>query len=265
MDQFIAWLNNSLVQSAIISPLVGTIFGVMFAGLNNPPSPAAPVTVKQTVIIFKQTIVVNQNGGNAQSRDDAAAYLIAMIVFVAGITWGYSRYSAEVLGYWLNGLFSATAFVLSAAIASAIRGQYSSREWGWYILTPIIGVGFSFYLVYLANAGVILDAREAAQSHGFIEFYFKVLDDKNRRWLILQIAGVFFGMLVTLIAAFRSVHYLALMNQRTAGKLSSFWYFLARITLFAGRTKGVVFLFVMAVMAYLALSGNAYELLPSGK
>jgi hypothetical protein len=38
-------------------------------------------------------------------------------------------------------------------LASAIRGQYNSAEWGWYIFTPLVAVGASIYLTELAQAG----------------------------------------------------------------------------------------------------------------
>lgn len=258
---FTAWFNDPLVQSLLISPFVGAVFGALFAGLNSPPSPAAPVTVHQTVVIFKQTIVVNQNGRKSSSQDDGAAYLIAMGLLIAGITWGYSRYSTEILGYWLSGLFSATAFILSAGIASAIRGHYSNAEWAWYIFAPIVAVGFSFYLVHLAQLAIIPGAREAAQNQGFVDFYMKTLREEHRTWLLLQIGGVLFGVLATLAATLRSVHYLALMNQRATGNFTSIWHSLARMTWFSAHTGGIVLLLFAAAVSYLALSGSAYEFL----
>jgi len=215
--------------------------------------------VQQTVVIFRQTIIVNQANGNSASREDGWTYLIALAALIAGITWGYSRYSTEILGYWLNGLFSSAAFIVSACIASAIRGQYSSSEWAWYIFAPVLFVVFSFYLIYLAQIGIIPNAREVAQLNGFIDYYFKVLQDEHRTWLLLQIGGVFLGILATLTAASRSVHYLALMNQRTTGSLASFWHSLARITLFSGRRGGIIFLLVLTAASYLMLSGSVYE------
>lgn len=259
LQTLLAWFNDPLVQSVIISPLVGAILGVLFAGLNSPPPSVAPATVQQTIVIFKQTIVVKQTGGKSTSSDDGLAYLLAFIAVVVGITWGYSRYANEILNYWLSGLFSCTAFILSAGIASAIRGQYNSSEWAWYIFTPMVAVGFSFYLVHLAQVAIIPGAREAAQTHGFFDFYFNVLKDEHRMWLMCQIAGVFLGVLATIAATFRSVHYLALMNQRTNSGLSSVWHFLARLTLFSARTEGVFLLLFVAGFSYFTLTGDVYE------
>jgi hypothetical protein len=254
-----AWFNDPLVQSVVISPLVGAILGVLFAGLNSAPTSNASATVQQTTIIFKQTIVVNQNGQRSSSSDDGWVYLFAIVAVVAGITWGYSRYAEEILGYWLSGLFSCTAFILAAGMASALRGQYSSSEWAWYIFAPIIAVGFTFYLLQLAQLGIVHGAREAAQRHGFFDFYFKVLKEEHRTWLLLQIVGVFLGVVAAIAATLRSVHYLALMNQRANGGVSSVWHFLARITYFSARTGGIFLLLFAAGISYIMLSGDVYE------
>jgi hypothetical protein len=252
------WFNDPLVQSVFISPLIGAILGVLFAGLSSPPPLRAPVSVQQTVVIFKQSIVVKNAPG---SSDEAWGYLIALLIGVVGITWGYSRYAHEILAYWAGGLFSCSAFILSAGLASAIRRQYNSPEWVWYIFAPVIAVGFSFYLLHLARQGILQGAREAARTHSFIDFYFHVLKEEHRIWLFLQIVGVLLGIVATLTATLRSVHYLALMNQRANGGLSAVWHFLARATSFSARTGGVVVLVFAAGISYLVLSGNAYELL----
>ena len=260
MDAFVTWVNNPLVQSAVISPLVGAILGLLFGGFNNSPPPAAPVTVQQTVITFRQTVVVNQGRGTSSSSDDVWAYLGALFLVVAVVIWGYSRYASDILHYWLSGVFSCTAFILAAGLASAIRGQYNSAEWGWYIFTPLVAVGASIYLTELAQAGIIAGAREAAFRYGIIDYYFDVLDDEHRIWILSQLFGVVMGIGATLAAALRSLHYLALMNQRASGTLSSLWFALARYTRFSARISGVVLLIMLLGAAYFMLSGQAYEL-----
>ncbi len=257
---FVTWVNNPLVQSAVISPLVGAILGLLFGGFNNTPSPAAPVTVQQTVITFRQTVVVNQGRGTSSSSDDVWAYLGALFLVVAVVIWGYSRYASDILHYWLSGVFSCTAFILAAGLASAIRGQYNSAEWGWYIFTPLVAVGASIYLTELAQAGIIAGAREAAFRYGIIDYYFDVLEDEHRIWILSQLFGVVMGIGATLAAALRSLHYLALMNQRASGTLSSLWFALARYTRFSARISGVVLLIMLLGAAYFMLSGQAYEL-----
>jgi len=259
LEAFIAWINNPLVQSAIISPLVGAILGLLFGGFTPPPSPAAPATVQQTVIIFRQTVMVNQRGGSSSS-DDVLGYVAALFIIMAVVIWGYSRYASDILHYWLSGLFSCTAFILAAGLASAILGQYNSAEWGWYIFTPLIAVGISIYLSELAQAGIIAGAREAAFRYGIFDYYFDVLKDEHRIWILSQLLGVMMGIGSTFTAALRSLHYLALMNQRASGALSPFWFALAQYTRFSARASGVVLLIILLCAAYFMLSGQAYEL-----
>lgn len=260
MEAFISWFNDPLVQSVVISPLVGAVLGVLFAGLNAVPSSAAPSTVQQTIVTFNQTIVVKNGGRNPHSSEDGLTYLFMAVLVIGAIVWCYSMYSSEILGYWKSGLFSCAAFILSAGIASGFRGQYSSSEWVWYIFAPIGAIAFSFYLIQLAQMGVIAGAREAASQHTPISFYFKVLQDKQRTWLMFQVLGVVLGVLATLTATLRSVHYLALMNQRTNSGMSSLWRFLARGTIFSSSLGGMTILIGMVGVSYLALSGVAYQL-----
>ncbi|POD93048.1 hypothetical protein BV924_18095 [Pectobacterium odoriferum] len=260
MDAFMAWVNNPLVQSAVISPLIGAILGVLFAGLNKSPPPTAPATVQQTVIVFKQTIVVKQSRGSASSSNDGMALLGAAFIVTALVIWGYSRYAHDILYYWTSGAFSCTAFILAAGLASAIRGQYSSAEWVWYIFTPLIAMGASFYLIQLAQEGIITGAREATFRYGIIDYYWRVLNDEQRIWILCQLFGVALGIGATFAATLRSLHYLALMNQRTTGALSSLWFALARFTRFSAQASGVVLLIVLLGAAYFMLAGQVHEL-----
>ncbi|MFZ6722336.1 hypothetical protein [Undibacterium sp. Ji49W] len=259
MQALITWFNDPLVQSVVISPFVGAVLGILFAGLNNVPPSNAPVTVQQTIIVFKQTIVVHQNGQSSSSSNDVWAYFFGFALIVVGVTWGYSRYFDEILGYWLSGLFSCTTFILSAGIASAIRHQYSNPEWVWYIFVPVIAVGFGFYLLHLAQLGIIPNAREVAQKHSFLDFYLNALKNEHRMWLLFQIIGVFLGIVAGMAATLRSVYYLALMNQRANGALHAIWHFLARITYFSSRKEGIFLILLASGISYILLSGVAYK------
>jgi len=259
MQELWAWFNNSLVQSDIVSPLIGAILGALFAGLNSTPAQGAPVSVNQTVIVFKETVIVNQWRQNSNSSDDAIAYLFTVFVLAAAVMWGYSRYSEEILRYWLNGLFSCTAFIFSAGLASSFHGHYSSSEWKWYIFAPIVVVIFSFYLIHLAKSGTIPGAREAAQSTNFFNFYIRVLKDNHRMWLLFQIAGLLLGVVSAFTATIRSLYYLLIMNQRSGSGMATLWSSMARLTMFSSGRTGTLIITVSIIISYFTLSGTAYE------
>jgi len=258
LDAFLAWINNSLVQSAIISPLVSVILGLLLGGFNNTPSHSAPGTVQQTVVIFRQTIIV-QSRGTSSSSGDGWAYLAAACIVTVVVIWGYSRYANDILHYWFNGTLSCAVFIFVAGLTSVIRSD-NRMEWSRYIFMPLLAVGASFYLIKLSQEGIIAGAREATYRHGVISYYFKVLEHNQQIWILCQILGVLMGMGTTLAAALRSLHYLALMHQRASGVLSSLWFALAWYTRFTAQGRGVWLLIALFGLAYAMLSGHVYEI-----
>lgn len=258
LQSLTSWLQEPLVQSLILSPLIGALLGVLFSGANNAPSSATPVTVQQNVIIFQQSITVNH--GKPDSTNDVPAFLGLCFIIIASVTWFYSRYSDDVLRYWVGSLFTCISFILSAGVVSFLRGQYTSHDWFWHIFTPLVGTAFSFYLITLAKNSIIPNLNEVAEQHKFIEFYLNVLKNEHRMWLLTQIIGVFFGIALTIISTFRSLHYLALMNQRVTSNFRYIWHFLARISLFSAHKGGIVMMILTSGFSYFLLSGRAYDL-----
>lgn len=267
MEAFASWYNDPLVQSAVMSPLVGAMLGVLLAGFNAAPSPAAPATVKQTVIFFERSLAVDRLGERSGSPGDGRGWvcLAALAAVLAFITWGYSAYSSEIIACWQEGLFACTAFILCAGAVSAIRGQYSSAGWIWHIFAPILIVGCSFHLAELARTATVAGASEPPGARGFPEFYVEILEDEQRTWLLFQVAGILLGVYAALTATLRSLHYLALMNQRMGGGLSVLWRLLARITLPCARAGHIVLLLLAVGLSYFALSGSACEWWQNGR
>ncbi|HAT1685321.1 TPA: hypothetical protein I8Y21_006174 [Klebsiella oxytoca] len=256
---FTEWINSPLIQSVIISPLVGAVLGCLFSAFTSPVSASAPVTVEQTKIIFVQKIIIQQRGGYKR-EDNPLAYVFGLVFMVAGILWGYSRYVNDILYYWATGLLSSGTFILSAGIVSAIRGQFHSPEWGWYIFTPLIAVAVAFWLIQFAVAGIIPGMREVALRHNVLDFYFNVLKDTHRGWLMMQVSGVLLGIIATLIAVLRSVYYFALMSQRAGGALFIFWRLCAWHTRYVAGTGGLLLLVFCLGASYIMLDGYAYLL-----
>ena len=262
MDSIVAWLNDPTVQGLVLSPLIGAVLGVLFAGISNPPPQGAPPSVHQTVVIFKTTVIVNSGRVQSRNSGDAAGLFFAAFLLIAGITWGYSRYADQVLSYWTSGLYSCVAFIFSAGLASALRGQYSRLEWVWYIFAPVVAIGICYYLVGLAHVGIIAGSKQVALSRSFVDFYMHSLHPEQRNWILFQILGVLLGVVATVTATLRSVYYLALMNQRSSGGASGLWRFIARHTEFSSQGFGLVLLMLVLATSYALLSGYIYSWCP---
>lgn len=257
---FTEWVNNSLIQGAVISPLIGAVLGILFSSFTAPVPASSPVTVEQTKIVFVQKIII-QRRGRYRGKDNPLGYIFVLLFVVAWIIWGYSRYVDYILYYWATSLLSCGAFILCAGVVSIIRGQFHSPEWGWYIFTPLIAVGVAFWLIQIAVAGIIPGIREFALQHDFLNFYFNVLKNMHRYWLITQVFGVLLGIIATLIAVLRSVYYFALMSQRGEGALLFFWQFCAWHTRYVAGTSGILLLFFCLIGSYVMLDGYAYRFL----
>ena len=81
LEVFRNWIDSPLVQSLLLSPLMGVIFGALFSGLNNSPSRNDPMTVKETVRIYKKRIIYREKERNANTSNPVSiAIAFALIV-----------------------------------------------------------------------------------------------------------------------------------------------------------------------------------------
>lgn len=256
MNSVIDWLTNPLIQSMVISPLIGAIIGLLLSGGGN--SITGDVSIHQSTINFINEIRVekaNQNNGSV----DGISLLILCAFIIATVLWGYSRYAVTIIDIWINVTFFSLSFILSAGIATYIRNQFLNNEWIIHIFAPFLFGVFSLYLTMLAKKGIILGAAEATYKVNIVDYYFKVLNEEQKIWLIFQIFGVLSGAISSIGVSLVSLFYLSLLNQAIPGRFQTIWFRLARYTSFFSQFKGAIFLLVMILLSYLFLSGEAYK------
>lgn len=253
------WFNHPLVQSVLISPLVGAIFGVILAGLNSPSSTTSAISVQQTIVIQNRTTIVQHGHRNSSTGDDGFAFIIGAIFIIVVVVGGYSAYSNEILQIVLEIVLGCLSFVLSSALVSVLMKHYQSDEWLVQILCPLFSLLFCLRLVYLAHYGLIPGAREYAQANGFLPFYFRILTLEQRHWITFQVVGVILLSLLALVSSCGSLHYLALMNARGSNRLTAIWTFVIQVTNFASGWRGTVLCVMLAALSFITLSGIAYS------
>jgi hypothetical protein len=259
------WFNNGLVQSDIISPLIGAVLGVLFAGFSSAPQGQSNALSVQTTTNIYTTVYIDRGSKSSGSTDDGWSYLVAFGIVVVVTTWGYSYYSTAILDLWSELLFTCFSFVFATAVISSLKGQFSSLDWVGYVGAPLAALLLCLYFISLAQQGVIAGASEAAHAYfqaygitGIWDFY-KALSKSQIDWTILQLAGVLAGVLCTLAATLRALHYLALMNQRGDSFLDSFWRWVVRITLPISKRRSMVGLIVIAIVSWLSLKGFLFQ------
>lgn len=265
MDTLSDWFNNTLVQSDIISPLIGAVLGVVFAGFSSAPQGQGRAPSVHTTTIIYKTIYIHHGNKTSGGPDDIWPYLIACGMVLVLTIWGYSCYSAVILGLWSKLLFTCLSFALAIAVISLLKGQFSSWDWAGYVGIPLAALALCLYFISLAQQYLIPGASEAARSYGIRHAwdYYNVLSHDQANWIVFQLVGVMAGVLCTLASAIRAIHYLALMNQRAENFLDPFWRLLVRMTLPASKTSSMIGLLILMAFSWFSLSGYLFHFVKS--
>lgn len=246
--------SNSIMQSMVIGPIMGVIFAALFAGLNQSPASQAPITVIQTREIYV-TRVVNHRG-QRRNAEEGGVILVAAGIGLLFVLWKYAIYVNEIHRYIGIALLTALCFSITAIILSYLRGQFTSEEWWFYLISPLVLLGGCVYLLDLAHSAFDLEITKIALHNNFLVFYTKSLTEFGRNFMFAHVAGVIILCLVILFSFMALLHYLSLMNQRSDGSMSGLWFFIARATLFFSGKSWLVAATILIVLAYIGIEPN---------
>lgn len=253
MDIIAEAFNNAIMQSMVIGPIMGIVFGVIFSGLTEKPAINAPVTVVQTKNVFVTKISQQRSGRRSSSKDDEG--LVFAIVFAVGfVVWKYAAYVGVIHYYMSLFLLSAIAFSFASVFSSAVRGVITSRDWIAFLISPIVLLSACLYLFNLAHSTFSPEITDLANKNNVFEFYFNALSDYGVKFVVMHVLGVTILMFVVILVVMSQLHYLSLMNQRSYGFMQSFWLAIARVTnLFS--SKWWLFLSsLLLLVSYLAIN-----------
>lgn len=246
MQTILDLIENATMQAWIWGPLMGVVFGALFAGVTNSPTVNAPVTVTQTTNTYITKVVVNQH--RSSSGDDGGGAMA--VLFAAGfglvfLVWKYAIHIDVVHDCLWTLLSTLLSFSLTTALVSLVKGQFTSSSWGVYIAAPVVILAVCGRLLSLAKASFDPELTQLASQHTFLDFYVHSLSTYGQSLMIFQVLGVALIFLVMVFTGVALLHYLALMNQRSYGPLQGFWMFLTGATMFF---SGKLWFFVMAIV-----------------
>ncbi|VVO11352.1 hypothetical protein [Pseudomonas fluorescens] len=251
MQIFMELVTNANLQAWVWGPLMGVLCGVLFAGITNPPTVNAPITVIQTKRTYITNVTTTGGSAGSTSGEGAGAIFFALAVGVMFLVWKYAIYIELVHYYLWMFLSTLLAFSMTTALVSLLKGQFTSASWAVFIVAPITILSGCGAVIALAKSSFDPELTQLASQHTFFDFYMHSLSAYGRSLMMSQVLGVAVTLLVMVFTGLALVHYLALMNQRSYGPLHGFWMFLTGATLFfSGRS----WLFVLAfglVLAYL--------------
>ncbi|WP_135007562.1 hypothetical protein [Pseudomonas syringae] len=244
MQTMLDLIENATMQAWIWGPLMGVVFGALFAGVTNSPTVNAPVTVTQTKNTYITKVVVNhQRPGSGGDGGGAMVVLIAAGFGMVFLVWKYAIH-IDLVHYCLWALLSTLlSFSLTTAFVSLVKGQFTSSSWCVYIAAPVVILAVCGRLLLLAKASFDPELTQLASQNTFWNFYAHSLSTYGQSLVMYQVLGVTLIFLVMVFTGVALLHYLALMNQRSYGPLQGFWMFLTGATMFF---SGKLWFFVMA-------------------
>jgi hypothetical protein len=248
MEVVSEFINNPLMQSLLLGPLIGVFFAALFSGLNRSPEPQAPATVVQTRTIYV-TKVVERRQAPKQS-DDGMGLLIAGGVALIFVIWKYAIYFDTIQYYLASLILTVLSFSATTILISLVKGQYTSSEWWLYTAGPLISLCVSIYLLNLAKISFDPSIQQGALNNNFWTFYTDWLSEYGRNFMFAHVGGVVILALAVLLTAFSLIHYLSLMNQRSSGMMHGLWFFLTKSTSFFAGKFWVIFIAFLLVAAY---------------
>lgn len=237
--------SNSILQSFLFSPLMGVIFGVLFAGLSSKPACSAPQTVVETRKVYiERTRVYRKN-----RSDGGEVYGFVFLLFV--IAWKYMQFAPTVLYYIEVALISMMAFGIACFVVSVIKGHYVDIEWILCVAIPTVILASCLIILANAKRAITPNLIELANKSNLVDFFLG-LNQYGRVFSLLHVVGLSLLVLIACIGTLGLLHHLALMNQRSEGPLTNVWSFITRTTMrFSGNRAyfgSIVFLGVSGFM-----------------
>jgi len=248
MDVVSEFINNPLMQSLLLGPLMGVVFAALFSGLNKSPEPQAPATVVQTRTIYVTKVVERRQTPN--QSDDGMGLLIAGGVALLFVIWKYAIHFDTIQFYLASSILTVLSFSATTILISLVKGQYTSSEWWLYTAGPLISLGISIYLLNLAKINFDPSIQQGALDNTFWTFYTDWLSEYGRNFMFAHVGGVVILALAVLLTALSLIHYLSLMNQRSSGMMHGLWFFLTKSTSFFSGKFWVVLIAFLLVAAY---------------
>jgi hypothetical protein len=250
---FIDWINNSLTQSLILSPVMGVLFGALFSGLTKSPELNSPRTIIKTREVYRERVIYRNSRSRSSSKDDRG--IIGLAAFGLMMTvWQYAIWAVEIQHYIEYSILSVLSFSITTALISIYKGHFTSQEWWFYVIFPMVFLFFAMYLLSEASNRFDPSLTTLAKDTNWIQFYLHSLTGYGRSFMISHVIGIVTLAGLILTTTIILIHYLSLMNQRTSSSVQVFWTFLVGVTgIFSGR-KGIVISSVLAIISFLLIN-----------
>jgi hypothetical protein len=252
---FSNWFKDPLIQSLLLSPLMGVVFAAIFSGFDRSPEKNAPITVKETVREYRERIIYIEKEPKKTVNDDPLTIAIGISMCLLFLAWKYVFYSETILSYLLILVFTTISFSITTILISIFKGHFNSESWWFYTIFPLSLLIFCVYLLSLAWTAIDPKVIELAQKTTVVDFYTQKLTEYGLYLVVTQLLGVTILFALVLLSTLIELHYLALMNQRGQGIFNRLWVLIVQLTWrFSGRGT-LVGSILFSITSFLLLGG----------
>jgi hypothetical protein len=248
------WINNPLIQSLLLSPLMGVFFAAVFSGFDRSLGKNAPITVKETVREYRKIIYIEKEPKKA-IKNDPLTIVIGIMMCIVFLTWKYVANSEAILSYLLIFVFTMISFSITTILISLVKGHFNSKDWWFYTVFPLLLLIFCVYLLSLAWTSIDPKIIEIARKNTAIDFYIQKLTSHGQLLVITQLIGVTLLFIIAIVSSLIELYYLALMNQRGQGFFRRLWILILQLTSkFSGRDT-LIGSTLLSIGSFLLLKG----------
>lgn len=266
LETFEIWIRDSVNQSILISPLMGVVFGTLFTFVTRGKRQEGADSVKETVIIIKERIIVREKSGNNSkpaSNDDPWGLLFVFVGAVVLATYLYAVFADKIIYYSSLMAFNFIAFGFTSIVLSALQSKITGSDWFLYTILPVSVLMGSLILLHYAQLGILPGLKERAEIEGAVNLYFNVLEEDHKNWILSQLIGLVSAVLYLLLSCVLVLHNTSALQVRHGGFMQSFWANIFSITHRFSGWVTILFIVAIGVISYLALNGTGYEFLMS--
>ncbi|MGU5762038.1 hypothetical protein [Aeromonas hydrophila] len=251
MDVIISAFNDPIFQSMVIGPIMGIVFGAIFSGLTEKPQSTTPVTVVQTKNIY----VTHVKSSSTNTQSDEGLGMLFLLGF-GFIVWKYAIYVNQIHYYMSFALLFAITFSMTSILMAFLKGQITSRDWIFHLISPSVLLCGCLYLFNLAHSSFDPEISKLASEYSLWSFYFKALSDYGRYFVLMHVLGVGILFVVVLFIFLSQLHIISLMNQRSYGIMQPLWLKLTGLTYSFSGKGWLIFSLVLLAISYILINPN---------
>ncbi|MEM5536547.1 hypothetical protein WNY58_09105 [Neptuniibacter pectenicola] len=244
--------TNPTLQAFVFSPLMGTVFAVLFSGLSRPHVPVVP-TVSETRRIYIEKHYYHRKSRSSDEDDRSTA--VMLLVAMLFVVWQYSLHAFVIQQTLITVLATGLYFSLVSVFIAFWKGHITSNGWMALLFIPTGLLFAGLVLALRARSTFPVEVTELAEQYEFVQFYMKGLSEYGRYYMITHVVGIACLFSLVVVCFMSLLHALALMNQRDYRVDSFIWDSVIRFTEWTSSTRGFVLQALTVVGALLLLEG----------